>query len=146
MHQEVQIKESRWADATPKRWKQPKGEDRIEVKEARVLRCTLLNGSAWSTEKKYLKRYEEKCDIFFGIEQRLVRKKWRRSSTERPRKDGGSQLTQEESLVKGQAVTIESIRQEESFYAVDSNRGAVVGAEEGAIDSISGDEGRTAQA
>ena len=33
--------------------KQPKkGEDRIEMKkEVRALRCTLLSGSAWSTEK-----------------------------------------------------------------------------------------------
>ena len=44
MQQEVQIKESSW--------RQPKGEDRTEMKKvARVLRCTLLNGSTWSTEK-----------------------------------------------------------------------------------------------
>ena len=72
MQQEVQIKESRWAEATPKRWKQPKGEDRIEMKkEARVVRCALLNGLAWSTEMKYMRRYKGKCDIFFGIEHRL---------------------------------------------------------------------------
>ena len=40
-------------------------------KEARILRCTLLNGSAWSTEKKYMSRYKGKGDIFFGIEHRL---------------------------------------------------------------------------
>ena len=51
--------------------KQPKGEDRTNKKEARCLRCTLLNGSAWSTERKYMKRYKGKCDIFFGIEHRL---------------------------------------------------------------------------
>ena len=50
--QEVQIKEHRWEEEISQRWKQPKGEDRKEMKnEARVLRCTLLNGSAWSTEK-----------------------------------------------------------------------------------------------
>ena len=34
-------------------------------KEAKLLRCTLLNGSAWSTERKYMRRYKGKCDIFF---------------------------------------------------------------------------------
>ena len=39
--------------------------------EAQLLRCTLLNGSAWSTERKYTTRYKGKCDIFFGIKRRL---------------------------------------------------------------------------
>ena len=70
--QEVQVKESRWVEEIPQRWKQPKGEDRTEMrKEAKRLRCTLINGSAWSTERKYMRSYKEKCDIFFGIEPRL---------------------------------------------------------------------------
>ena len=40
-------------------------------KEAQLLRCTLLNGSAWSTERKCMRRYKGKCDIFFGIKRRL---------------------------------------------------------------------------
>ena len=40
-------------------------------KKAKLLRCALLNGSAWSTERKYMRRYEGKGDIFFGIEHRL---------------------------------------------------------------------------
>ena len=52
MRQKVYIKESRWKEKTPKRWKQPKWEDRTEMKkEARILRCTLLNRSTWSTEE-----------------------------------------------------------------------------------------------
>ena len=52
MQQKVQIKECRWREKTPKRWKQPKGEDRTDMKkEARILRCTLLNRSTWSTEE-----------------------------------------------------------------------------------------------
>ena len=48
-----------------------KGEDRTEMKkETRVLRCTFLSGSAWSTERKYMRRFKGKCDIFFGIEHR----------------------------------------------------------------------------
>ena len=70
--QEVQIKEIRWTEAVPKKWKQSKGEDRTGMKkEARLLRCTLLNGSPWSTERKYMRRYKGRCDIFFGIEHRL---------------------------------------------------------------------------
>ena len=34
-------------------------------KEAKLLRCTVLSGSAWSTEKKYTRKYERKYDIFF---------------------------------------------------------------------------------
>ena len=37
-------------------------------KEARVLRCTLLDGSA---EKKYMRRYKGQCAIFLEKEQRL---------------------------------------------------------------------------
>ena len=45
--QEVRVEESRWAEEIPPRWKQPKSDDRTEIKkEARMLRCTLLNGSA----------------------------------------------------------------------------------------------------
>ena len=36
------------------------------------MQCSLdLNGSAWSTEKKYMIIYKGKCDIFFGIEHRI---------------------------------------------------------------------------
>ena len=62
MQQDVRVKGGRWAEEIPQRWRQPKGEDRTEMKkEAKLLRCTLLNGSAW----------KGKCDIFFGIEHRL---------------------------------------------------------------------------
>ena len=43
---------------------------RIEEKR---LKCTLLSGSAWSTEKKYMRRYKGTFDIFFGIEHRLIK-------------------------------------------------------------------------
>ena len=67
-HQEVQVKESRGAAQIPQRWKKPKGEDRAEMKkDAKLLRCTLLNGSAWSA----MRRYKGTSDIFFGIEHRL---------------------------------------------------------------------------
>ena len=31
----------------------------------------ILNGSTWSTEKEYMRRYKGTFDIFFGIENRL---------------------------------------------------------------------------
>ena len=83
-----------------------------------------------------MKRYKGKCDIFFGIEHRL----------RKPRKDGDLQLTQQESPMKEQAVRIESIHQEESLWQLTAVVGAVVGVEEAATDSISGNEGRIAQA
>ena len=72
MQQEVQVKESRRAEDFSQRWKQPKGEESAEMqKEAKLLRCTLLNGSAWSTDRKYMRKNIGKCDVFFGIEHRL---------------------------------------------------------------------------
>ena len=49
-----------------------KGVDRKEMrKEEKNLRCALLDGSAWSTERKYMRRYNGTFDVFFGIEHRL---------------------------------------------------------------------------
>ena len=31
------------------------------------LRCILLNGSAWSTERAYMRIYKGKCGIYFGL-------------------------------------------------------------------------------
>ena len=47
----------------PRKWKRPEGDGRTEMrKDEKRFRCTLQNGSAWSTEKKYTKRYKGKCD------------------------------------------------------------------------------------
>ena len=70
MQQQFQVKGGRWAEEIPQRWRKLKGEDRTEMeKEAKLLRCTLLNGTAWSAERKYMRRYGGKCDVFFGMEQ-----------------------------------------------------------------------------
>ena len=53
-------------------WKRSKGVDRSEMrKEEKNLRCALLNGSAWSTERKCMRRYKGTFDVFYGIEHRL---------------------------------------------------------------------------
>ena len=52
MRGEMQFKEERQTKSVSYRWKHPEGEDRTNMKkEARFLRCTLLNWSTWSTEK-----------------------------------------------------------------------------------------------
>ena len=89
--------------------------DRTEMKiEARRLRCTLLNGSAWSTEKKFLRRYKGKCDIFFGIEHRMSKEEMD-SSAEKPRKDGDLQQTRRESQMRMQALKTASALRVESL-------------------------------
>ena len=40
-------------------------------KESRMVRCTLLNGSAWCTEKKNMRRCKGTFDIFLGVEHRM---------------------------------------------------------------------------
>ena len=126
--QEVQVKESRWAEEIPQRWRQPKGEDRTEMrKEAKRLRCTLLNGSAWSTERKHMRRYKGKCDIFFAIEHRL-RKEEMEEQFNREAKEGwrlaadAARITDERAGSEDQKHTSRRV-----FVAVDSNLGADVG-------------------
>ena len=59
--------------------KQEEGKDRKEMqKKSRMVRCTLLNGSVWSTEKNYMRRCKGKCGIF-----------WDRAQNEE-RRDGGA--------------------------------------------------------
>ena len=139
--------QSRWVEEIPQRWKQSKGEDRTEMKkEGKLLRCTLLNGSAWSTERKYMRRYRGKCDIFFAIEHRL-RKEEMEEQFNREAKEGwkfaadAARITNERARSEDRKHTSGGV-----FVAVDSNLGAVVGAEEGAVVSIPGHEGRIAQA
>ena len=85
-------------------------------KEAKLLRCTLLNGSAWRAERKYMRRYKGKCDMFFGIKHRLRKEEMRSSSTKRPRKDRGLQRMQRESPMKQRTVRIVSTHQEEFLW------------------------------
>ena len=115
-------------------------------KEAKLLRCTLLNGSAWSTERKYMRRYKGKCDIFFRIEHRL-RKEEMEEQFNREAKEGwrfaadAARITDERASSQDRTHKSGGV-----FVAIDSILGAVVGAEGGAIESIPGNEGRIARA
>ena len=105
-------------------------------KEAKRLRCTLLNGSAWSAEKKYVRRYEGKCEIFFGIEHRL-RKEGMEEQFSREASEGWRFAADAARITDENAGTEDCKRTSEGvFVAVDSNLVVVVGAEGGAIDSI----------
>ena len=124
----MQFKDERQTKSVSYRWKQPKGEDRA----ATLLRGALPNGSARSTERKYMRRYNEKCDIFFGIEHRL-RKEEMEEQFNRAR--GGwrfaadaARITDERASSEDRKHTLGGV-----FIAVDSNLGAVVGEKEVAV-------------
>ena len=40
-------------------------------RKQRMARCTSLNGSTWSSEKKNMRRYKGTFDVFFGVERRI---------------------------------------------------------------------------
>ena len=80
-------------------WKRSKGADRTEMrKEEKRLRYALQNGSAWSKEKKHMRRYKGTFDIFF------------RKEAERQRKNGDLRRVQQESMRKRQEIRITSTR------------------------------------
>ena len=111
-------------------------------KKAKELRCTVLSGSAWSTEKKYMKRYNVR-DLFYGWTTEL-RKEEMEDQFNREGKEGwryaadAARITNERASSDDQKHTSGRV-----FVAVDSNLG--VGVEEGTIESIPGNEGRIAQ-
>ena len=68
-----------WEQANPKRPRQEECEERKEMqKESRMVRCNLMKRSTWSTEKKYIRRYNSTFDIL-----------WSRAQNEE-RRDGGA--------------------------------------------------------
>ena len=128
MQQEVQFKESRWMEEIPQRWRRPKGEERTENKEVRVLRCALFDGSVWSTEKKCMRRFKGKCDIFFGVEHRMKKEEMKEQFNKEAMRVSRSaadaaRITDDRAGSEDRKHTSGGV-----FVAVDSNLGAVVGA------------------
>ena len=120
-------------------WKWTQGVDRTEMrKEEKRLRCALLNGSAWSTERKNIRRYKGTFDAFFGIEHRL-RKEEMKEQFNREAKEGwrfaasAARITEEMAGDEDRKHTSGGV-----WVANDSNLGAVVGAEKGTFESIPG--------
>ena len=130
-----------------RKWKRTKGVNRTEMrKEEKRLRCALLNGSAWSTERKHMRRYKGTFDVFFGIEHRS-RKEEMEEQFNREAKNGWRFAASAVRITEEMAGDEDGKRTSGGvFVAIDSDLGAVVGAEEGAIESIPGNEGRIAQA
>ena len=147
-NQEVRVKESRWAEDISQKWKQPEGEDRTDMKKrGRAVEVHVVNGSAWSKERKYMRRYKGKRAVFFGVEHRM-RKEEMEEQFDKEAKDGwrfaadAATITDERAGSEDRKLSSGGV-----FVAsVDSNLGAVVGAEEGTIGSIPGNEGRIAHA
>ena len=64
--------ESSLVQMNQRTFRQEEGERRSEMhKELNKLMCTVFNDSAWSMERKYMKRYKSTCAIFFGVEHRM---------------------------------------------------------------------------
>ena len=127
-------------------WKRSKGVDRTGMrKEEKRLRCALPGGSAWSTERNFMRRYKGAFDVFFGIEHRL-RKEEMEEQFNGEAKEGwkfaasAARITEETAGYEDRKHTSGGI-----MMPIDSNLGAVLWAEEGAIVSIPGNEGRIAQ-
>ena len=53
-------------------WEETKNSSEMQ-KPSKAVRYTLLNGSAWGSDKKYMRRYKSTFDIFFGIEHRTTK-------------------------------------------------------------------------
>ena len=109
-----------------RKWKRSKGVDRTEMrKEEKRLRCALLIGSAWSTEKKYMRRYKGTFDIFFGAEHRL-RKEEMEEQFNKEAKEGrrfaasAARITEEMAGYEDRKHTSGGV-----VVAIDSNQGAV---------------------
>ena len=117
------------------RWRPLKGEDRTEIKkETRRLRCTLLNGSTWSTEKNT--RTDQRKVRYLFVDRAQIEEGGIGGAVQRRLAAGAARITD------GRASNEDSIRQEEFLWQSE----AVVGAEDGAVVSISGDAGIIAQA
>ena len=110
------------------------------------MRCTLLNGSTWSTERKYMRSYKGTFDIFFGMEHRL-RKAEMEEQFNREAKEGG-RFAADAARIPDENASSENRKHTSGgvFVALDSNLGAVIGTEEGAVESTLGNEGRFVQA
>ena len=104
-------------------------------KPAKTVRCVVLNGSAWNTEKKYVQMYKGAFDIFSGIEHG-IRNDEMEETFNTEAKQGWT------FVAHAARITDESASNEHRKHSF----GTVVHNEEGAIMSIPGSERSIAQA
>ena len=92
-----------------------------------VVRCTLLKGSTWSTERKYMRRFQGAFDIFFGVDNRM-RKEEMEEQFNKEAKQGwilaadAARITDDKASSEDRKHTSGG-----AFFVVDSNLGAVIG-------------------
>ena len=107
---------------------------------------TLLNGSAWSTDKKYMMRYKESFDNFFGMEHRM-RKEEMEEQFNKETKQGWRFAANAARIIDDNAGSKDcNYTSGAVSVAIHIELGAVVDKEEGAARSTPGNEGRIAQA
>ena len=115
-------------------------------KPANTVRCTLFNGFAWSTEKKYMRSYNGTFDIFFGIEVRMRREDMEEQFNKESKE--GWRLAADAARFTNEKASSEDRKHTSGgvIVAIDSHLEAVIDTEEGAVTSILGNEGRIAPA
>ena len=93
-----------------------------------------------------MRRYQGTFDVFFGIDHRL-RKEEMEEQINKEAKEG-RRFAADAARITGENASSEDRKHTSGgvFVAVDSNLGQVIGTEEGAVESIPGNEGKIAQA
>ena len=125
----------------PKRWKQSKGEDRTELKkEATRFRVDL--GHREKVHEKIQRKVRYLFRVSAQIEEEEMEEQFNREAHE------GWRFAADAARITDRRTGNEDRKHTSGgvFAAVDSSLRAVVGAEEWAIDSVPGNEGRIAQA
>ena len=115
MRREMQFKEERQTESVSYRWKQPKGKDRTNMKEeARVFEVYLAQWIGLEHREEVHEKIHRRVR-YLPLERAQIEKerKWRSSSTERPRRDGYLQRMQRESQERKHAVRIVNTRRVE---------------------------------
>ena len=112
-------------------------------KDEKRLKCTLLNGSAGSTEKKYIGRYRGTLDIFSGIEHRL-RKEEVEEQLNKEAKEGWRFAAGAARITDERAGSHDQKHQEEFCGSRQQSGSSCWREREGAVMSIPGNEGRMA--
>ena len=85
-------------------------------KEQKRLRCALLNGSAWTTGKKYMRRFNGTFEVFFGIEPRLRKEEMEEQLNKEAREGWGFAASAARITEERQELRIASTRQEEFWW------------------------------
>ena len=143
MQRGVQIKESSWTEVVLKGGSCPK--ERTERKCSKMQ--DLPNWVGMEHREKYMRRNRGTLDTFFGKEHGLRKEQMEEQFKKKKTKEGwrfaadAARMTDENANSEDHTHTSRAV-----FVAVDSNLGAVVGTEAGAVTSIPGNEGSIAQA